>query len=74
MRLLFVAPLYGRLEYARAALGGREFSNVFCIATRENRRLRERSIFAELYRRGYQKRLLVRSRKSVLYVFHRQAV
>jgi hypothetical protein len=55
-------------------LGGREFSTVFYIATRENHRLRESRIFAELDRRGYEGKLLVRSRKSVLYVFDRQPV
>jgi hypothetical protein len=48
----------------------RRFSKIFYIATRlKYRALPKSRVFAELSQRGYQGRLLLRSEKSVLYVF-----
>ena len=55
------------------SLDGQQVSTVFYAETRENRRLSRSSIFAELDRMGYEGRLLIRSRKSCLYSFHRRS-
>src|SRR5262249_20752120 len=54
-------------------LDDERFSTVFYAETRENWRLPRTNIFAELARRGYEGRLLIRLRKSELYCFRRRS-
>jgi hypothetical protein len=52
-------------------LDDQQFSTVFYTETRENPQLPRNDIFADLERRGYEGKLLVRSRKASLYAFRR---